>query len=83
MNTAQSMEKKISKSQFKAKALEIFREVEATGSTVIITDHGRPTIEVRPYSVENHNPLNALRGSVSGYTDPLEPVGDDDWAVLK
>jgi prevent-host-death family protein len=33
---------KISKSQFKAKALELFRQVEATGEPLIITDNGQP-----------------------------------------
>ncbi|MCF6226021.1 MAG: type II toxin-antitoxin system Phd/YefM family antitoxin [Xanthomonadales bacterium] len=83
MNTGRIMESRVSKSQFKAKALEIFRQVEASGSSVIITDHGRPTIEVRPYHQQNHNPLDILKGSVSDYIDPLEPVGRDDWAVLK
>ena len=38
----------ISKSNFKAKALEIFRQVEASGEPVVITDHGEPKLEVRP-----------------------------------
>ena len=33
--------------EFKAKALEILRRVEATGEPVLVTDHGQPTIEVR------------------------------------
>ncbi|MCF6263584.1 MAG: type II toxin-antitoxin system Phd/YefM family antitoxin [Xanthomonadales bacterium] len=77
------MENRVSKSQFKAKALEIFRQVEASGNTVIITDHGRPTIEVRPYHQQDQNPLDILKGSVSDYIDPLEPVGGDDWIALK
>jgi len=38
----------ISKSRFKANALEIFRTIEQTGEPVIVTDHGRPSLEVRP-----------------------------------
>ena len=77
------MEVQVSKSQFKAKALELFREVESTGGTMIITDHGRPAIEVRPYRKADRNPLEILRGSVMEYQDPLEPVGEGDWETLE
>ena len=77
------MEVRVSKSQFKAKALELFREVEATGSVMVITDHGRPTIEVRPYRKVDHNPLEILRGSVTEYLEPMEPVGEGDWEALE
>ena len=77
------MEARVSKSQFKAKALELFREVESKGGTMIITDHGRPAIEVRPYRKADRNPLEILRGSVMEYQDPLEPVGEGDWEALE
>jgi antitoxin (DNA-binding transcriptional repressor) of toxin-antitoxin stability system len=41
--------RQVSKSQFKAHALELFREIEASGQTLVVTDHGRPTQEIRPY----------------------------------
>ena len=40
---------KVSKSYFKAHALELLRRVEATGEPLILTDRGRPVLEVRPY----------------------------------
>ncbi|MFT4589551.1 MAG: antitoxin (DNA-binding transcriptional repressor) of toxin-antitoxin stability system, partial [Limisphaerales bacterium] len=33
--------KTVSKGKLKAKMLEYFREVEATGETLVVTDHGR------------------------------------------
>jgi antitoxin (DNA-binding transcriptional repressor) of toxin-antitoxin stability system len=39
----------VSKSRFKAKALELFRQVTTSGEPLVVTDHGRPTLEVRPY----------------------------------
>ena len=71
----------ISKSQFKPKALEIMRKVEKTGQAIIITNHGTPTLELRPYSADQikQDPLTYLKGSVLEYVDPLEPVGEDDW----
>lgn len=73
------MQNRVSKSQFKAKALELFREVESTGKQVIVTDHGKPTIEVRRYRDVRRDPLGILNGSVSEYTGPTEPVGESDW----
>lgn len=76
------MQNRVSKSQFKAKALELFRQVESSGDTVIVTDHGKPTIEVRRYRERERNPLDILKGSVTEYVDPTEPVGEGDWEAL-
>lgn len=75
------MGNQIPKSRFKAKALEYFRQVEADGASVIVTDHGRPTLEVRPYQAHEVQPLDLLRGSVLRFDEPTEPVGDDEWAA--
>ncbi|ALM53063.1 type II toxin-antitoxin system Phd/YefM family antitoxin [Halomonas huangheensis] len=72
----------VSKTQFKARALEIFRQIESSGETVIVTDKGRPAIEVRRYRADQRSPLERLRGSVIELTDPFEPVGEDDWEAL-
>ena len=73
---------RVSKSQFKARALEFLRRVEATGEPVVITDKGRPTIEVRRFRSDQRAPLERLRGSVVSYESPTEPVGEDDWEAL-
>ena len=41
--------RQVSKSRIKAQALELFRQVEASAEPLVGTDHGRPTLEVRPY----------------------------------
>ena len=69
----------VSKSQLKAKALEYFRQIETTGNSVVVTDHGQPTIEIRPYQNKKSNPLELLRGSVLRFDAPFEPVAQDDW----
>ena len=69
----------VSKSQFKARALEFFRQVEISGESVVVTDHGEPTLEVRPYKLITRHPLDVLRGSVLRYDDPTSPVADNDW----
>ena len=43
------MEVWVSKSEFKARALEYFRRVERTGEPLIITDRGRPVLKIVPY----------------------------------
>ena len=78
--------RQVSKSQFKAQALALFREIETSGEPLVITDHGRPALEVRPYrplqSDAGGDPLQALRGSVTHYDQPFEPVAEADWEAL-
>lgn len=38
----------VSKSKLKAKMPSVFREVEKMGETVIVTDHGKPTLKITP-----------------------------------
>ena len=77
------MEERIAKSKFKPRALQYFRRVERSGKALIITDHGKPVLRISPYSEEPEDVLNALRGTVVEYKDPLEPVGETDWESLK
>jgi antitoxin (DNA-binding transcriptional repressor) of toxin-antitoxin stability system len=75
--------KQVSKSQFKAKALEFFHQIEASRESVIVTDHGKPALEVRPYRGAERNPLDVLRGSVVRYDNPTDSVAEDDWEALQ
>ena len=77
------MSVQVSKSQFKAKALEFFRQVESSGEPLVVTDHGLPKLEIRPYKSSTRNPLDVLRGSVLRYDNPTAPVADDDWEALR
>jgi prevent-host-death family protein len=67
------MDSTVSKSKFNAKALEYFRRVEETGEAIVVTDKGRPVLEIVPYRKDN--PRARLRGSVLRYVRPTEPVG--------
>jgi antitoxin (DNA-binding transcriptional repressor) of toxin-antitoxin stability system len=73
----------VSKSQFKAHALEYFREVEITGEPLIITDHGKPTLEIRRVIAKDVDALQALKGSVLRYERPFDPIDEDQWEALK
>lgn len=72
----------ITKSQFKARALEYFRLVETSGETVVVTDRGQPTVEIRRFRADGRSPLEVLKGSVMAFESPTEPVADDTWEVL-
>ena len=69
----------VSKSRFKAQALEYFREVERTGKPIIITDRGTPVLKLSAYAEDPRESIKVLRDSVVRYNDPTSPVGADDW----
>lgn len=75
-------QEKVTKSQFKAKALEYFRQVETSGRVMVITDRGQPTVEIRRYRSDPRSPQEKLRGSVVEFIEPTQPVAEDDWKVL-
>ncbi len=77
------MQQHVSKSSFKARALEYFRQIERTGKELVITDHGKPVLKIAPYSRDPAEALKSLRGSVLRYDDPTEPVGLEDWDDLQ
>jgi hypothetical protein len=53
--------------------------------TRVFTDRreGRMDLKIVPYDRDPMEALNALRGSVLRYDDPLEPVGVEDWEALR
>ncbi|RQH08317.1 type II toxin-antitoxin system Phd/YefM family antitoxin [Paraburkholderia dinghuensis] len=58
------MQKRVSKAIFKSKACELFRQVEMQGESIVVTDRGQPTIEIRPYRHKQKDPLKLLRASI-------------------
>ncbi len=74
--------KAVSKSKLKAKALEYFREVERTGEKLVVTDRGRPVLEITPYHGDPDDAWRTLRGTVLEYEDPTEPVASEEWEAL-
>ena len=69
----------ISKTEFKAHALEVLRDIEKSGRPRVITDHGKPTLEIRKLRQRKLTPLEVLRGSLVKYEFPVLPIADDDW----
>ena len=73
------MSTSVSKSRFKAHALELFRQVERTGQPIVITDRGTPVLKLMPYREDPGAALRVLRESVLKYDGPTKPVGENDW----
>lgn len=78
-----AVEQQVSKSRFKARALEYLRSVQETGQPVVILDRGRPVVKVVPYRGEAEEILRILRGSVRRYAEPTKPVAVEDWDALR
>lgn len=65
----------VSKHVLKAKMLEYFRQVEATGEELVVTHHHKPVLRITP--VVAKRPVDEifadLRGKVKYHGDLLEP----------
>ena len=53
------------------------------GVELIITDHGKPVINIIPYSENPEEALNRLRNTVIKYDHPTKPVGLEEWEALR
>ena len=76
----------VSKSQFKAQALEFLRELERTKQPIVITHNKKPVAKVIPYKevASDESIRQSLKGSVLYYIDPDKPAIDpEDWDMLK
>jgi len=73
------MQNAISKSRFKARALEFFRQVEQTGESLVITNRGTPVLKLIPFREDPLTHLKLLRDTVVRYNAPTEPVADAEW----
>ena len=69
----------VSKSRFKAQALELFRQVERSGKPITITDRGKPVLRLVPYRDDPESAVRMLRETVVKYRAPTRSVGDDEW----
>lgn len=72
----------VSKSQFKAQALEYLRDVEQSKKSLLVTHMGKPVIKITPYNEDVTDVLKQLQKSVISYKDPYKPVGEDEWEAL-
>jgi antitoxin (DNA-binding transcriptional repressor) of toxin-antitoxin stability system len=62
----------ISKSKLKAKMLEIFRQIEASGNEIIVTDHDKPVLKIIP--IKQKTAVTAVFGDLQGQVTYLEDI---------
>ena len=58
------MNNTISKSKLKARMLEIFRELETSGSELIVTDRDRPVLKITP--IKSKTTVDDLFSGIQG-----------------
>lgn len=81
--------KTVSKGRLKAKMLEYFREVEATGETLVVTDHGREVLEVRPIKRISATEQVLAEYAAGGPSklppaeELMEPLPAEEWEALR
>ena len=77
------MEKTISKSKLKATMLEVFRELEATGGELIVTERGRPVLKIVP--IRPKLSVQEIFGEVQGqvvYFEDINTPTIDEWSEV-
>lgn len=62
----------ISKSELQAKMLEIFRQLEASGDELIVTDQGRPMLKIIP--IHKKATVSEVFGDLQGQVVYLEDI---------
>jgi len=72
----------LTKTTFKAQALEHLRRVQATKRPLILLERGRPVLKVVPYAEDMEAELTKFRDLLIRYDDPTAPVGLTDWDLV-
>lgn len=62
----------ISKSKLKAKMLETFRQLEASGGELIVTDRGKPVLKIIP--IKKEASVAEVFGDIQGKVSYLEDI---------
>ena len=73
----------ISKSKLKANMLRVFREIEASGEELIVTDRNRPVLRILP--IEDRKSVEDLFGPFQGqlvFNEDVNAPTIDEWADL-
>ncbi len=74
------MEITISKARLKAKMLEIFRQLEANGGELIVTDHGKPVLKIIP--LKDMSTVDEVFQGLQGQVTYLEDINTptlEEW----
>jgi antitoxin (DNA-binding transcriptional repressor) of toxin-antitoxin stability system len=75
--------KTVSKSKLKTNMLQIFREIEASGEEIIVTDRNEPVLRIVP--IRHKQSVEEVFGSLDGRAVFLEDIDlptIDEWGVI-
>ena len=74
--------KTIAATEFKAKCLQLIRQMGKNREPITITKHGQPVAILAPLPMKNESPsiVGSMRGSVLAFYEPFQPVTNpSDW----
>ena len=71
----------ISKSKLKANMLRVFREIEASGEELIVTDRNRPVLRIQPIGSKGtvQDIFDSIEGKVIYHEDINAQTVDEWW----
>jgi prevent-host-death family protein len=70
----------ISKSKLRAKMFEVFRELEASGEDLIVTDRGKPVLKILP--IKDKTTVEELFDDLQGqvvYCEDIDTPALPEW----
>ncbi|MEZ4754918.1 MAG: type II toxin-antitoxin system Phd/YefM family antitoxin [Bdellovibrionota bacterium] len=72
-------------SKFKATCLKLIQRLYDTGEQMIITKNGKPIALISPPPIEESKDIvfGCMASDTEIIGDIIEPVGTEDWEVLK
>jgi antitoxin (DNA-binding transcriptional repressor) of toxin-antitoxin stability system len=73
----------ISKSKLKAHMLRVFREIEASGETLVVTDRSVPVLKITP--IEKKGTVQDIFGDVQGqvvFHEDIDTPTLEEWGDL-
>ena len=79
------MERTLSKDELQARMYEVFRELEATGDELLITEDGRPVLKVVPIQLRPKRSVQEVFGGVQGqmvYFEDINTPTIDEWSEV-
>ena len=69
-------------SEFKAKCIEVLKQVKATGEPLVVTLRNEPIATIHPYEASTPTRiLGKLRGHITIHGDIVHTDGEDDWEM--
>ena len=66
--------------ELKSQALRVVQDISKSGQTMVITRHGKPIVEIRPYSHALETPTpGRLSHTLIREDDIVSPLGAEMW----